>query len=258
MLSQTQEMLEGFQRKVSHARYFSSPLFFCRIAGILPALCPQPFHTSSMFCCSGLWSFMFSLRTRITDVHASPLLRFFSCAPYSHIRIPPRPPLFLLGSLPWQGGQTSCDSAVGHRTRSAQSPQAPDDNLPNLSRRFSTAWKIHGPICQTWNGLLHCLEFPRVSSDHFTECHTVAAVTGSDSFLLLIPSPPLSSCSFNASYSSYCMLIRGAWSERRLLHGSLWSSGRLQSWKKKAASWAEWMESKQVEIIFTALFHQTY
>lgn len=112
-------------------------------------------------------------------------------------------------------------------------PQAPDDNQPKLSRRFSTAWKIHGPICQTWNGLLHCLEFPRVSSDRFTECHTVAAVTGSDSFLLLIPSPPLFACSFNASYSSYCMLIRGTWSDRgsstaRQLSVIIWKAAVLE------------------------------
>lgn len=177
---------------------------------MLRALPPQSFHTNSMFYWSGLWSFMFSLRICITDVCAYLLLCSF---PYSHIRIPSCPPFSLLGSLPWQGGQTSCDSAVVCRTRSARGPQTPDDNQPNLSRRFSTAWKIHGPICQTWNGLLHCLEFPPVSSDHFTECHTLAAVTGSDSFLLLIPTPPLFSCSFNASYSSYCMLIRGTWSD---------------------------------------------
>lgn len=139
---------------------------------------------------------------------------FFSCAPYPHIYIPASSPFSLLGSLPWWGGQTSCDSAAVCRTCSARGPQALDDNQPNLSRRFSTAWKIHGPICQTWNGLLHCLEFLCVSSDHFTECHTVAAVTGSDSLFLLIPSPPLFSCWFNASSSSYCMLIRGTWSDR--------------------------------------------
>lgn len=42
---------------------------------------------------------------------------------------------------------------------SAQGPQALDDNQPNFSHRFSAAWKIHRPICQTWNGLLHSLEF---------------------------------------------------------------------------------------------------
>lgn len=61
----------------------------------------------------------------------------------------PFPPFSLLGSLPWQRGQTSCDSAVVCRMHSAQGPQALDDNQPNLSHRFSTAWKIHRTICQT-------------------------------------------------------------------------------------------------------------
>lgn len=48
-------------------------------------------------------------------------------------------PFSLLGSLPWQRGQTSCDSAVVCRMHSASGPQALDDNQPNLSHRFSTA-----------------------------------------------------------------------------------------------------------------------
>lgn len=42
--------------------------------------------------------------------------------PCSYADIPPLPPSSSLGSLPWQGGQTSCDSAAVCRMHSAKSP----------------------------------------------------------------------------------------------------------------------------------------
>lgn len=102
-----------------------------------------------------------------------------------------------------------------------QGPQALDDNQPNLSHRFSTAWKIHRPICQTWNGLLHSLEFhccPQTTSLNVTQ------------FLLLgeraVKPPLLSPLLFHLTgpVSSLCMLITG--------NSFLWWSERLQCWWK--------------------------
>lgn len=133
MFTQTQDISEAFQRKVSQASYFPSHVFW-RVAWICAL------HHSIMFYWFGWWSFMFQLKIWITHVHSYQL----PCVPPPPTRVPYLrtgvPPFSLLGSLPRQGGQTSCDSAVVCRTHSARGPQAPDDNQPN---RFPTAWKIH-------------------------------------------------------------------------------------------------------------------
>lgn len=142
-----------------------------------------------MFYRSGLWSLMCSWPIQVmlseqmytlTHICASLCFFFFpgtASVTHSHSSPSPTssphtaPPSPSPGSLPWQGGQTSCETAVVCRMHSAPGPQALDDNQPNFSHRFSAAWKIHRPICQTWNGLLHSLEFhcrPQTTSLHVT------------------------------------------------------------------------------------------
>ncbi len=155
---------------------------------------------------------------------------------HQHTHIPPLPPFSLLGSLPWQRGQTSCDSAVVCRMHSAQGPQALDDNQPNLSHRFSTAWKIHRTICQTWNGLLHCLEFhccPQTTSLNVTQFLLLGELTAP---FIISTSPP-----FCSAHLIGLVPLAVCWSQelgtvinatRVISDSCLWWSERQQCWWK--------------------------
>lgn len=157
---------------------------------------------------------------------------FFLVSHTHRICIPPRPPFSLLGSVPWQGGQSSCDSAVVCRMRSARGSlgtgRQPTKPLSQVFNSMKNTWS-HLPDLK-WPPTLFRIS-PRVLTPHHWMSHGCCSYwLWQLSLLLLIPSPPLCSCSFNASYSSYCMVIRGTWSDGGSLT-ALWSSERQQSWK---------------------------
>lgn len=142
------------------------------------------------------------------------------------------PPSSLLGSLPWQGGQTSCDSAVVCRIHSAQGPQALDDNQPNLSHRFSTAWNIHRTICQKWPAAA----FPQTTSLNATQ--SLLQKSRQSSPLYYLSFSTMVFCSFTRTCSSFCMLITGTQSNeegnvRHISDSSLWCCERRLTWCKQ-------------------------
>lgn len=148
---------------------------------------------------------------------------------------------------------------------SAQGPQALDDNQPNLSHKFSTAWKIHRTIWQTWNGLLHCLEFhccPHTTSLDVTELRLLGELSAKTPFIIC-SSPPFSSAYLKRTCSSCCTLITGTCnsdksntSHSRQLSLMVWKTAVLMkiSWNQREvteyqAVWSVRLNVKQVQIL---------